>query len=176
MLLTSEAARGRGGVLVLEGPAGIGKTALVGLAGELAHDAGLQRLRATGSELEAGFPFGVARQLLEGSLDRLTAASAPRPSPGPPDWPTGSSAPARGSASEPTELHSAIHALFRLTMNLARDRPALITVDDAHWSRPDLPAVSPLSRTPGRRWPDRPAGGHSPRAGAARLRPAAGAA
>lgn len=134
MLLTSEAARGRGGVLVLEGPAGIGKTALVGLAGELAHDAGLQRLRATGSELEAGFPFGVARQLLEGSLDRLTVserAEALAGSAGLADRILGTGP---RMASEPTELYSAIHALFRLTMNLARDRPALITVDDAHWS------------------------------------------
>ena len=70
--LTADAARGVGGVVVLEGPAGIGKTALVRLAGELAAERDLRSLRATGSELETGFPFGVARQLLERALDELS--------------------------------------------------------------------------------------------------------
>ena len=67
--LLADAAAGRGGVVVIEGPAGIGKTALVRHQAAAAADQGLRVVRATGSELETGFPFGVARQLLEPSLE-----------------------------------------------------------------------------------------------------------
>src|SRR5262249_9551556 len=58
---------GRGGVLVITGPAGIGKTALLTEAGERAGQAGVARRarRGGGGELEGGFSFGVARQLFE---------------------------------------------------------------------------------------------------------------
>ena len=132
--LTADAARGVGGVVVLEGPAGIGKTALVRLAGELAAEWDLRSLRATGSELETGFPFGVARQLLERALDELSEKDRSRSL-----WGTAAlaarvlSVDPRMSA-ESTGLSAAIHALFRLTTNLTRDQPTLITVDDAHWA------------------------------------------
>jgi hypothetical protein len=58
----------RGGVLIVEGGAGMGKTALLGAACERAGEAGSEVLRARGSELEAGFAFGVVRQLFERRL------------------------------------------------------------------------------------------------------------
>src|SRR5262250_776233 len=58
----------RGGVLLVEGGAGIGKTSLLGAATERAARAGHAVLRARGSELEAGFAFGVVRQLFERCL------------------------------------------------------------------------------------------------------------
>jgi DNA-binding CsgD family transcriptional regulator len=132
--LTADAAGGVGGVVVLEGPAGIGKTALVRLAGELAAEQDLRSLRATGSELETGFPFGVARQLLERALDELSERDRTRSL-----WGTAALA-ARVLSVDPrisaerTGLPAAVHALFRLTTNLTRDQPTLITVDDAHWA------------------------------------------
>lgn len=132
--LTADATRGVGGVVVLEGPAGIGKTALVRLAGELAGARDVRVLRATGSELETGFPFGVARQLLERALDELSYSDRTRSL-----WGTAALA-ARVLSVDPrmsaqnTDLHAAVHALFRLTTNLTRDQPLLITVDDAHWA------------------------------------------
>ncbi len=56
---------GRGGVLVVEGGAGIGKTSLLDAACRRAAGLGQDLLRARGSELEAGFAFGVVRQLFE---------------------------------------------------------------------------------------------------------------
>jgi hypothetical protein len=50
--LVANAIGGIGGVVMLEGPAGIGKTALIRSAGELAEDHQLRILRATGSELD----------------------------------------------------------------------------------------------------------------------------
>jgi hypothetical protein len=83
------ACRGRGNILVIEGAAGIGKTALLGSARLQAPVLGLRPLMARGSELERDFPFGVVRQLLEppvraasreerGDLFRGAAAPAAR--------------------------------------------------------------------------------------------------
>jgi predicted ATPase len=61
----------QGGVLVVEGGAGIGKTALLDAVCERAARAGWHVLRGRGSELEAGFAFGVVRQLFERHLAGL---------------------------------------------------------------------------------------------------------
>src|SRR4051794_12055944 len=53
------AAQGQGRVLVIDGPAGAGKTALLDAARTLAEDAGVRVLRARGAELEREFGFGV---------------------------------------------------------------------------------------------------------------------
>jgi hypothetical protein len=52
-------------VVVVEGPAGIGKSELLGVVGGRAGARGFGVLRARGSEFEAGMAFGVARQLFE---------------------------------------------------------------------------------------------------------------
>jgi hypothetical protein len=54
---------GCGAVAVLEGPAGIGKTALLAEAARRASDCGFSVLRAAGGELEREYGFGVVRQL-----------------------------------------------------------------------------------------------------------------
>ena len=54
-----------GSVAVIEGPAGVGKTALIGAARAMAEDSGLLVLTARGAELEQAFAFGVVRQLFE---------------------------------------------------------------------------------------------------------------
>ena len=50
---------------MVEGPAGVGKTALLADARAIADAAGMQVLRSRGAELEREFAFGVVRQLLE---------------------------------------------------------------------------------------------------------------
>jgi hypothetical protein len=59
------AREGRGGALVVEGPAGMGKTVMLGAAREAAEGEGFRVLRARGAELEREFAFGVVRQLVE---------------------------------------------------------------------------------------------------------------
>src|SRR5579863_3044399 len=49
---------GEGRLVVIEGPAGIGKTALLNAARERAVDAGLAVVAAVGSELESAYPYG----------------------------------------------------------------------------------------------------------------------
>src|SRR6516165_10010651 len=66
--LIAAAPQDSGALVVVEGPAGIGKTRLLE---EVARSAGAARmgvLRARGSEFEAGIGFGVARQLFEPML------------------------------------------------------------------------------------------------------------
>jgi Rad3-related DNA helicase len=63
-----------GGVLVVEGGAGIGKTSLLDAGCAQARARGWQILRGSGSQLETGFAFGAVRQLFEREL----AAADPR--------------------------------------------------------------------------------------------------
>src|SRR5690242_3135768 len=56
---------GAGGLVVIDGPAGVGKTALLRAARTLATRNGMRVLDARGVELERAFPFGVVRQLLD---------------------------------------------------------------------------------------------------------------
>src|SRR5512144_1751441 len=64
----AEARSGRGTFVVVEGPAGIGKTALLAAARSRAAAGGMRVLRSRGTELEREFAFGVARQLFEPPL------------------------------------------------------------------------------------------------------------
>ena len=68
--LVADTRRGSGGVVVVEGPAGIGKSSLLESARACAEDAGLLVLGARGGELEVDYPFGVVRQLFEPLVTR----------------------------------------------------------------------------------------------------------
>src|SRR5688572_26714940 len=59
------AREGTGSLLLVEGPAGIGKTALAAAARERAAASGMRVLHARGTELERDFPFGLVRQAME---------------------------------------------------------------------------------------------------------------
>ena len=71
--LLQDARAGRGRLLVLEGPAGIGKTRLLSAIHECANATGMRILQARAGELEQDFPFGIVRQLFEASLAALRA-------------------------------------------------------------------------------------------------------
>lgn len=126
----------RGGAIWLQGPPGIGKTALVRESERLARENGAEALVATGAETETGFPFEIARQALAPlalSQDRTfeRALSAPggklaapivRPDP---------------AATTPEPVHAALHGLTTLFATVARERPLALLVDDLHWADPD---------------------------------------
>ena len=134
--LVGRAASASGGLLVLEGAAGCGKTRLLQEVRRQAERAGTRILFARGGELERGFPFGVARQLFEQPLaavashDRQAlfagaAALAPRA--------LGLDA----APEDPTDddrLFPALHGLYWLTVNLAERAPLAILIDDLQWS------------------------------------------
>jgi DNA-binding CsgD family transcriptional regulator len=123
---------GAGRVLVIEGPAGIGKSSLLGAA--RAAGSGMRIASARCSELEREFPLGVARQLLEPVLagaaveERRTlllgaAALGAQV--------LGESA---SSTEEVADTAAALHGLYWLTANAASLRPLLLLVDDAQWA------------------------------------------
>jgi hypothetical protein len=66
------AARQQGGVTIIEGEAGIGKSTLLAVAAQCARERGFTVLEARGGALERDFAFGVARQLFEPLLRRAT--------------------------------------------------------------------------------------------------------
>src|SRR6266581_4076592 len=72
--LLAGARAGSDGVLVITGPAGIGKSSLLGEARKRAGLRGMRVLSGRGGELEGDFSFGVARQLFERLLATAGAA------------------------------------------------------------------------------------------------------
>lgn len=143
-----ESARGgAGAVIVIEGAAGIGKTALLSAARELAAGMQLQVLSARGRELEQEFAFGVARQLFEGPLARaddqrraallagVAGVAAPL------FEPEAAGRSERGASGRPPPdlSFTLTHGLYWLTANLADSGPLMIALDDAHYA--DAPSL-----------------------------------
>ncbi|HEV2450552.1 MAG TPA: AAA family ATPase, partial [Streptosporangiaceae bacterium] len=128
---------GRGGVLVITGPAGIGKTVLLTEAGARAGRAGMRVLAGRGGELEGGFSFGVARQLFEPLLagatpaerEVLLAGAARRGL-----IALGDEAGATPPAAGDEQLFMTVHGLYWLVVNATGAGPVLVTVDDLHWA------------------------------------------
>ena len=135
------AVAGDGCTLVLEGPAGIGKTALLKATIELAQRSGMATLTTRCGELESNLPWGVVRGLFEPVLavasraerrmllsDAAGLANIALRSDGV------HIAPRRADA-----LGAALHGLYWLTANIAANGPVLLAVDDAHWA--DKPSL-----------------------------------
>ena len=136
----ADARTGRGRFVVVEGPAGIGKTAVLAAARTAAAESGMRVLRSRATEMERNFAFGVVRQLFEPPLveaseleraDLLQAAAGVAAGllglPGAP--------PANGSPSSGIDPSFAIfHGLYWLCANLAAVGPLCVVVDDAHWA------------------------------------------
>ena len=145
----AEARAGRGRFVVVEGPAGIGKTALLAAARAAAATSGMRVLRARGTELEREFAFGVVRQLFEPPLAEASEPRARRPAAGRrrrrgrPPRPSGRT-PADGPPASGVDPSFAIlHGLYWLCANLAAARPLCLVVDDAHWA--DAPSLRYLA-------------------------------
>src|SRR6266536_1170860 len=129
-----------GRLLAIEGPPGIGKTALIAEARALAQEAGLQVLGARGSELERSFSYGVVRQLFEPLLASLPGDERAELLEGAAALAAPLFDPAQVTVEPAVDSSLAtLHGLYWLTANLAARRPLLLAVDDLHWC--DLPAL-----------------------------------
>ncbi len=138
------AAAGRGGALIVEGPAGIGKTRLLDAARAAAPERGFRVLVARASPLERGFGFGIVRGLLEpvlhaadpaeraALLDGAARLAGPVLDPG---------------EADPSPTFATLHGIYWLLAGMAERQPLLLAVDDAHWADgPSLRALHHLAR------------------------------
>ncbi|HEX2028573.1 MAG TPA: AAA family ATPase [Nitriliruptorales bacterium] len=130
-LVVARAAEDRGGVAVVEGNPGIGKTSLLKATTRSAHGRGFRVLRARGGEFETAFSYGVTRQLFERSIRE---ASGQEPN----DLLAGPAKVAAGvltlESHHSTDPSVVDHGLYWLAVNLTARGPLILCVDDAHWA------------------------------------------
>ena len=120
---------GHGAVVLLEGHAGIGKTALLGELRELAVRRGARVLRARAGELEQDDPFAVLRQLFGPPLSGRDLESLPVSARAALGLDEGESPPPGEDAAR-----SARHALWALCRRLAASAPLVVLLDDGQWA------------------------------------------
>lgn len=129
---------GHGALVVVRGPLGIGKSALLESIGELGARMGALILRANAAAMEHDFCFGVVRQLVEPALSRASAVEDER-------WRAGYACHAREVLADDAltahehplpdaDLETAFHGLSTLVDNMSGDRLVLVLVDDLQWS------------------------------------------
>ncbi len=126
---------GRGSVVAIEGPPGIGKSSLVASCLELARAREMYTISVRATELERSYPYGIVRQTADtvtlGKPDEERAALF-----------TGAAKLALpildpASAEEldnPELMYQRLHGLYWLIANLSRQQPLLISIDDAQWA------------------------------------------
>jgi DNA-binding CsgD family transcriptional regulator len=136
---------GSGRVVLVQGPAGVGKSSLIRAVSQSATGAGVRVLSACGGPLEREAGWGVVRQLFG------PAAAGP-------EWEhlgVGAAALARRVLDpdpfDPTPTGDAVHAasygLSWLAYGLAERTPTLLVVDDVHWA--DGPSLRWLAQLAG---------------------------
>ena len=129
---------GRGSVVLLEGPAAIGKSAVLDEARRRA-DRAVRQLGARAGTLEREFGFGVVRQLLEAAAREREIPDAAQA------VLTDVGGPQAGPSSEGG--FAVLHGLLWVVLDLAEERPLLLTVDDLQWAdRPSLRFLAYLAR------------------------------
>jgi tetratricopeptide (TPR) repeat protein len=122
--------------IVVEGPAGIGKTRLLDGARKEAQQQGVHVLSARGSPLEQEITFGVTRQLFEPLLlaaspgeQEILLAGAARPAAALFGGPSGGDLQSQGE-------FPFLRGLFLLAARFCENRPTMLLVDDLQWADP----------------------------------------
>ena len=114
---------GRGGVLVLHGDAGVGKTALLEYAVEAGRE--FRVARTSGVEADMELPFAAVQQLCAPFLDLLDRLPQPQHE-------ALGVAFGRSTGSAPNPFLVGL-AVLGLLSEAAEERPLLVVVDDAQW-------------------------------------------
>ena len=123
----SDAVAGRGGLVCVQGPAGIGRSALLAEAARLGRESGVRVHGAHASSLtRPREPYDVVRQLLGPEVAERGGLPAAAGTPVP-----------DGQAADGPDGFDVLHALYRLTERLVTvddpsRRPLLLLVDDLH--------------------------------------------
>jgi predicted ATPase len=131
-------AAGEPRVVLVEGPAGIGKTGLLAEARRLAGERSVTALGARGTQLEQDYPFGVVSQLFESELAATGDGSAAAAARALLDRVDGGA----GEGSLPV-----LQGLYRLAVSVSERGPVVLLVDDLQWcDRASLRFVAYLAR------------------------------
>src|SRR5438270_318959 len=124
-----EARAGAGSLVLIEGPAGMGKTSLLAAARALAREAGVEVLPSRAGLLERELPWNLVRQLFGGVVgtsdqrrEELLAGAGALAGPA-----LGLAAGATAGGADDT---GALHGLYWLTTTLCERAPLLLAVDD----------------------------------------------
>lgn len=143
--LLDAAVAGEGGIGLVTGRGGVGKTSLLKASVPIGEDRGMRILRARASELDRRLAFGVMRQLLEPAVFGLSGqerevAFAGAADPAAPLF--------EGPADDSGEPEgSVLRALPWLVANLSRDQPLLLLIDDLQWTdEPTIRVLENLAR------------------------------
>ena len=142
---------GTGGLVVLEGPAGIGKSRLLAEARAMAAALGMTVLTARGIDLERDAPFGVAAGVFAATLAKADETGLPSERARLLSGQAALAAALFDPVASPSADSSAlVRGLYWLTVNVAASAPRaerpgglLIQVDDAQWA--DRPSLSYLA-------------------------------
>jgi len=139
----------RGRMLLIEAPAGMGKSALIEHVRKPARGE-FNLLSAAGSEVEQDLGWGVARSLFERWLLRLPELERADLLTGPAASASLLFAPNGGAAGLPASDASfaILHGLYWLAVRAADAQPTLLVIDDAHWA--DEPSLRLLTYLVGR--------------------------
>jgi hypothetical protein len=148
--LLAAACDGRGAVVVIEGPPGIGKSALLRVCAQRAAARGMESLQARGDDVSMESSFAAIRELLAPVADAGAFSGS-----------AGLAAPVfQGEAEVAPEADRAIavlHGLYWLIADRCDHRPVALLVDDAHWLDP----ASARTRRRERRRSDHSVQGHA---------------
>jgi DNA-binding CsgD family transcriptional regulator len=126
--------RGERAVALVGGDAGIGKTRLVTALAERARDRGVEVLIGGCLDLDAGgAPYAPVVEALADLVERLGPVEAAAGL-GPEAEHLGPAVAPGGRADELTGQTATLQAVRRVLAHLARRRPVLLVVEDAHWA------------------------------------------
>ncbi|MBY8848768.1 helix-turn-helix transcriptional regulator [Saccharothrix longispora] len=133
----TDAAAGRGSLLVITGPIGAGRTALLDAVRPQAAREGAHVVEAVAARAERAFPAGVLRQLAEPLAADLTAAERDRVAAGIADFlhPVFANGEATPRAGYPASAsHAVLHGFRHLVSVAGGRRPLVLVVDDLQWA------------------------------------------
>lgn len=125
----AEARSGSGALVLVDGEAGTGTTALLQRLADVAGDRGALVLRSAGTATERSVPFGVVRQLI------LQLAAEPGVAVPPVAHPVlAAVADPRAAARGPAAFADTLHRLHILFAATAAERTVALLVDDLRWA------------------------------------------
>jgi DNA-binding CsgD family transcriptional regulator len=127
-------AGGDGRVVLIEGPPGIGKTALLAEFLGRAAGRGTTVLRARATEMEREFGYGTVRGLLDPALRKLGPTARTDLFAGPASLAAAIFGFAEPGALDAVATEASLYGLFWLVAGLAAAGPLVLAIDDAHWS------------------------------------------